>query len=55
MTTGAEHNLLKLAELRGRMTEPEQARWQAIKEEFVRLRRMGAARATTRSPGSRAR
>ncbi|MCT2591013.1 DNA repair ATPase [Streptomyces sp. N2-109] len=32
LTTGAEANLLKLAELRGRMTEGQRARWAQIKE-----------------------
>jgi hypothetical protein len=41
LTTGAEQNLLKLAELRGRMTPEQQARWNEIKESFVRTRRAG--------------
>ncbi len=41
LTTAAEQNLLKLAELRGRMTPAQQERWTAIKTEFVRQRRMG--------------
>ncbi|MDB4936871.1 MAG: hypothetical protein JWP87_3843 [Labilithrix sp.] len=41
LTTGAEQNLLKLAELRGRMTEEQVARWKEIKEAFVRTRRAG--------------
>jgi hypothetical protein len=41
LTTAAEQNLLKLAELRGRMTPAQQARWTEIKHEFVRQRRMG--------------
>ena len=41
LTTGAEQNLLKLAELRGRMTGAAGARWTEIKEEFVRTRRAG--------------
>jgi hypothetical protein len=41
LTTAAEQNLLKLAELRGRMTPAQQARWNEIKAEFVRQRRMG--------------
>ena len=41
LTSGAEENLLKLAELRGRQTPEERARWEAIKKEFVRLRRVG--------------
>lgn len=41
LTTGAEQNLLKLAELRGRMSEEQVARWTEIKESFVRTRRAG--------------
>ena len=41
LTTGAEQNLLKLAELRGRMTPEQAARWKEIKESFVRTRRAG--------------
>ena len=41
LTTGAEENLLKLADLLGRPTKEEQARWQAIKDEFVRRRKLG--------------
>jgi hypothetical protein len=41
LTTGAEQNLLKLAELRGRMSEVQAARWKEIKESFVRTRRAG--------------
>ena len=41
LTTGAEQNLLKLAELRGRMTDEQRARWKEIKEAFVRTRRAG--------------
>ncbi|XYH93722.1 DNA repair ATPase [Sorangium sp. So ce1128] len=41
LTTGAEQNLLKLAELRGRMTPEQQARWDEIKRGFVRIKRMG--------------
>jgi hypothetical protein len=41
LTAGAEQNLLKLAELRGRMTDVQAARWREIKEGFVRVRRMG--------------
>jgi hypothetical protein len=41
LTTGAEGNLLKLAELRGNMT-PEQAdRWAQIKKDFLRNKAMG--------------
>jgi MoxR-like ATPase len=41
LTTGAEQNLLKLAELRGRMTDAQRARWAEIKDGFVRNRRSG--------------
>jgi hypothetical protein len=41
LTTAAEQNLLKLAELRGRQTPAQAARWAQIKDEFVRQRRMG--------------
>ena len=41
LTTGAEENLLKLAEMRGRLTEDQEQRWEAIKKGFVRVQRMG--------------
>ncbi len=41
LTTGAEQNLLKLAELRRRMTEEQRARWTQIKEAYVRQKRSG--------------
>lgn len=41
LTTGAEQNLLKLAELRGRMTDAQKARWKDIKDAFVRIGRSG--------------
>jgi len=43
LTTAAEHNLLKLAELRGRLTPEQAQRWAEIKAEYVRRRRMGGA------------
>jgi hypothetical protein len=43
LTTGAEENLLKLAHLLGRPTEQEQQRWQALVDDFVRLRKQGGA------------
>ncbi len=43
LTTEAEQNLLKLAELRGRMTDEQRARWDEIKGEFRRQKRMGGA------------
>ena len=41
LTSGAEENLLKLAELRGNMTDEEQQRWQQIKKDFARNKAMG--------------
>ena len=41
LTLGAEENLLKLAELRGNMTDTEQARWHKIKQDFVRNKSLG--------------
>lgn len=41
LTTAAEQNLLKLAELRGRLTPEQARRWADIKAEYVRQRRMG--------------
>ena len=41
LTTAAEQNLLKLAELRGRLSSMQAARWADIKAEHVRQRRMG--------------
>ena len=41
LTTAAEQNLLKLGELRGRLTEAQAARWAAIKLEYARQKRMG--------------
>ncbi len=43
LTTGAEENLLKLAHLLGRPDAGEQARWQALVQDFVRLRKQGGA------------
>jgi hypothetical protein len=43
LTTGAEQNLLKLAELRGRMSDAQKARWAEIKREHRRLKTMGGA------------
>jgi hypothetical protein len=43
LTTAAEQNLLKLGELRGRLTPAQAARWAEIKAEYVRQRRMGGA------------
>jgi hypothetical protein len=41
LTSGAEANLLKLAELRGLMTPAEVARWDQIKRDFRRLQVQG--------------
>jgi hypothetical protein len=43
LTTGAEHNLLKLAEMRGCMTEEEKKRWEQIKKDFRRVQVTGGA------------
>ncbi|WP_421571064.1 DNA repair ATPase [Stenotrophomonas sp. PD6] len=42
LTTGAEENLLKLAELRGTLDAEADARWQQIKRDFLRNKAMGA-------------
>ncbi len=47
LTAGAEENLLKLAELRGNMTEAQEKRWQEIKEDFLRNKAMGGDDADT--------
>lgn len=41
LTTGAEDNLLKLAELRGNMTKEQSDRWGQIKKDFLRNKAMG--------------
>jgi len=41
LTTGAEANLLKLAELRDTLSESEQRRWTEIKTEFQRQQSLG--------------
>lgn len=41
LTTGAEQNLLKLQELRGRLSPTQKARWDEIKETFNRARMLG--------------
>jgi hypothetical protein len=45
LTTGAEENLLKLAELRGQMGEEDTARWHQIKQQFLRRQAAGGANA----------
>lgn len=41
LTTGAEENLLKLAELRGTLSAEEAERWEGIKKTFVRRQTLG--------------
>ncbi len=41
LTTGAEENLLKLAELRGALSEEQFARWAQIKRDFMRNKAIG--------------
>ncbi|WP_437605543.1 DNA repair ATPase [Sorangium sp. So ce834] len=41
LTTGAEQNLLKLGELRGRHSPEQRARWEEIKKGYQRIKRMG--------------
>jgi hypothetical protein len=41
LTTAAEQNLLKLQELRGRLTPEKAKRWEEIKQGFARVKRMG--------------
>ncbi|MDR2678572.1 MAG: hypothetical protein LBB51_03940, partial [Zoogloeaceae bacterium] len=41
LTTGAEENLLKLAELLGSPSAEEAARWRDIREEYARRKKMG--------------
>ena len=41
LTTGTENNLLKLAELRGNITEKETVRWEQIKKDFLRNKALG--------------
>ena len=43
LTSGAEANLLKLAELRGVMTEEQKRRWAEVKDGFRRGRALGGA------------
>ncbi len=47
LTTGAEDNLLKLAELRGNMTQEQAQRWEQIKKDFKRNKAMGGDDANT--------
>ncbi|MCW8330769.1 DNA repair ATPase [Photobacterium sp. SDRW27] len=41
LTAGTEENLLKLAELRGEMTDEQQQRWQLIKDGYCRKQQVG--------------
>ena len=41
LTTGAEENLLKLDQMRGRLDEARQARWSEIVKSFRRIQRVG--------------
>lgn len=41
LTSGSEQNLLKLAELRGTMTDAQRARWEEIKKEYTRRNQLG--------------
>ncbi|MFI5840132.1 DNA repair ATPase [Catenuloplanes sp. NPDC051500] len=43
LTGGAEANLLKLAALRGRLTEAQAARWEEVKAGFLRQAALGGA------------
>ncbi len=43
LTTGAEANLLKLAELRGRLSPEQAARWNDIKAAYLRTKALGGA------------
>ncbi|OBY57056.1 hypothetical protein A9513_016205 [Pseudomonas sp. AU12215] len=43
LTTGAEENLLKLAELRGNQTPEQAERWTQIKRDFMRNKAMGGS------------
>ena len=43
LTIAAEQNLLKLAEMRGKLTAEQAERWATIKKEFVRVRSLGGA------------
>ena len=42
LTSGAEENVLKLKELRGVLSNDEQARWDQIERDFLRNKAMGA-------------
>ncbi|MFC6578904.1 DNA repair ATPase [Planomonospora parontospora] len=54
LTSGAEANLLKLAELRGRLTPEQAGRWAEVKAAYVRARALGGSEddAVTRAVGA---
>ena len=54
LTSGAEANLLKLAELRGRLTPEQAARWAEVKAAYLREKALGGAEddALTRAVGA---
>ncbi len=43
LTSGAEHNMLKLKEMRGTLTDKESARWQEILSGYARVKATGGA------------
>jgi len=43
LTTGAEANLLKFAEIRGKLEGESKARWEQIKKDFARVKLMGGS------------
>ncbi len=43
LTVGAEQNLLKLADLRGRLSEAQRQRWEEIKRSYARVQLMGGS------------
>ena len=49
LTLGAEENLLKLAELRGNMTQDESSRWHDIKKNYQRNKSLGGDETDTGS------
>lgn len=51
LTTGAEDNLLKLAEIRGNLTETEAERWKHIKDDFQRSQKIGGGEVGDRVVG----
>ena len=53
LTTGAEENLLKLAELRGVLDDTQAQRWTQIKRDFLRNKAMGPTTAMSAGAWSR--